>query len=109
MAEDTPLDPAKLMRALFTAWDQGRAPAPSARATDAPSGDSSALAPALRLMAQALAVANMPSREEVSGIASRLDRIEALLTRIDDRLATLETDHFLVPEPAAKKPPKKKR
>ncbi|WP_156678940.1 hypothetical protein [Sphingomonas profundi] len=72
---DKPIDPLGLLQALAAAWTAPAAapPPPSA------SGD----APSARLMAQALAAANMPSRAEVDEIAARLDRIEETLARIE--------------------------
>lgn len=82
MADKPPIDPLSLMQTLVSAWNQV-APAP------APPPPAEIDSAASRLMAQALAAANMPSREEVGGIAGRLDRIEAAIARIEHELTEL--------------------
>lgn len=74
MADDPAIDPIAIMRGLLRLWDKP-APAPE-------SGDT----PGERMMAQALAFANLPSRSEMAEIALRLDRIEESLGRLERRL-----------------------
>lgn len=83
MPDDQPIDPAKLMQAFLAGWNQ-------VRPTSAPPPEATTETSAMRLMAQALALANMPSRDDVGGVADRLDRIEALLETIVRRLDGIE-------------------
>lgn len=98
MADDQSIDPVKLMQAFLAGWNQDRpgaarssapanAPDPAAPAATAPADG-----PAARLMAQALALANMPSRDDVTALGDRLDRVEALLAGIACRLDRIEAD-----------------
>lgn len=103
MANDRPLDPTHLMQAFLSGWNRERsteAPSPQ----PAGSGNVDANEPlAMRLMAQALALANMPSREEIGAIADRLDRIEALLSGLACRLDQLEASRLEEHQPVKKR------
>lgn len=92
MADDRPLDPVQLMQAFLAGWNRDRpADAPPPSPTPAGTAPVEGTEPlAMRLMAQALALANMPSREEIGALADRLDRIEALLSGLACRLDQLE-------------------
>lgn len=101
MADDQSIDPIKLMQAFLAGWNQDRpgaarssAPtnAPDPAPPAAPAANAPADGPAARLMAQALALANMPSRDDVTALGERLDRVEALLAGIACRLDRIEAD-----------------
>lgn len=75
MTDKPTIDPIAMMQGLVSAWKQVAPPAPVE--SDLPGA---------RMMAQALAAANMPSREDVGDLAARLDRVEEALARIERKL-----------------------
>ncbi len=75
MTDKPTIDPLAMMQGLVSAWKQVVPPAPVESEL-----------PGARMMAQALAAANMPSREDVADLAARLDRLEETLARIERKL-----------------------